>query len=87
MIALVVGAWNFLERSRERFLNLHRWLGRLYIVSVLPQVLLDSRFSFTAKATHGPNRIRNARRALGRDRRASVPSHPRLRQSNRIAAG
>ena len=27
MIALVVGAWNFLERSRERFLNLHRWLA------------------------------------------------------------
>ena len=34
-IALVAGAWNFLQWSRERYLNLHRWLGRIYLVSVL----------------------------------------------------
>ena len=49
MIALVVGAWNFLERSRERFLNLHRWLGRLYIVSVFTAGLAGFSLSFTAQ--------------------------------------
>ena len=49
MIALVVGAWNFLERSRERFLNLHRWLGRLYILSVLTAGLAGFSLSFTAQ--------------------------------------
>ena len=28
LIALITGAWTFLERSRERYLNLHLWLGR-----------------------------------------------------------
>jgi uncharacterized membrane protein len=49
MIALVVGAWNFLEGSRERFLNLHRWLGRLYIVSVFTSGLAGFALSFTAQ--------------------------------------
>ena len=35
IIALAAGAWNFLQWSRERYLNLHRWLGRIYLVSVL----------------------------------------------------
>jgi uncharacterized membrane protein len=48
-IALFIGAWNFLERSRERFLNLHRWLGRIYLVSVLAAGLAGFALSFTAQ--------------------------------------
>ena len=49
LIALFVGAWNFLERSRERFLNLHRWLGRVYLVSVITSGLAGFSLSFTAQ--------------------------------------
>jgi uncharacterized membrane protein len=49
LIALVTGAWNFLERSRERFLNLHRWLGRVYLVSVLSSSIAGFSLSFTAQ--------------------------------------
>jgi uncharacterized membrane protein len=34
-IALLSGAWNMLDVSRRRFLNLHRWLGRVYLIAVL----------------------------------------------------
>lgn len=47
-IALLVGAWNFLKRSRERFLILHRWLGRIYLVSVLSGGIAGLALSFTA---------------------------------------
>lgn len=49
LIALFVGAWNFLERSRERFINLHRWLGRVYLVSVLVSSIAGFALSFTAQ--------------------------------------
>ncbi len=32
--ALLTGPWQFSERLRARALNLHRWLGRFYLVSV-----------------------------------------------------
>jgi uncharacterized membrane protein len=34
MGALLAGPWQFSERLRERALNLHRWLGRFYLVEV-----------------------------------------------------
>jgi uncharacterized membrane protein len=34
-VALITGAFQFNTRLRLRFLNLHRWMGRLYIVVVL----------------------------------------------------
>lgn len=49
LIALFIGAWNFLERSRERFLNLHRWFGRIYLISVLASSLAGFSLSFTAQ--------------------------------------
>lgn len=33
--ALALGAWQFNARLRRRALNVHRWLGRAYVVSVL----------------------------------------------------
>jgi uncharacterized membrane protein len=36
MLAILIGPFQFLRRIRTgRFLNLHRWLGRIYLVSVL----------------------------------------------------
>jgi uncharacterized membrane protein len=32
--ALLTGPWQFSERLRRRALNLHRWLGRFYLISV-----------------------------------------------------
>jgi uncharacterized membrane protein len=32
--ALLAGPWQFSERLRKRALNLHRWLGRFYLVEV-----------------------------------------------------
>ena len=34
-IALLLGPWQFLPGLRARFLNLHRWMGRIYCVAVL----------------------------------------------------
>lgn len=49
LIALAAGAWNFLERSRERFINLHRWLGRVYLVSVFVGGVAGLSLAFTAQ--------------------------------------
>jgi uncharacterized membrane protein len=36
MLAVILGPFQFLPRSRSRrFLNVHRWLGRIYLISVL----------------------------------------------------
>ncbi len=35
IIALSVGAWGFWGRLRSRYLSLHRWMGRIYLLSVL----------------------------------------------------
>src|SRR5512138_3374266 len=36
MLAVILGPFQFLPRSRSRrFLNLHRWLGRTYLIGVL----------------------------------------------------
>lgn len=35
IIALALGAWNFVEASRRRFIYVHRWVGRIYLISVL----------------------------------------------------
>ena len=35
LIALAVGPWQFNTRVRSRVLNLHRWMGRVYVVAVL----------------------------------------------------
>jgi hypothetical protein len=32
--ALLAGPWQFSQRLRERYLNLHRWFGRFYLLSV-----------------------------------------------------
>ena len=34
-VALLLGPWQFSTKLRERALNLHRWLGRFYLVEVL----------------------------------------------------
>lgn len=34
IVALVAGAWNLLEPARNRWLSLHRWVGRVYLVAV-----------------------------------------------------
>jgi uncharacterized membrane protein len=34
-LALFLGVWNFWGKSRDRYLSLHRWLGRLYLLAVL----------------------------------------------------
>ena len=49
LIALAAGAWNFLERSRERFPNLRRWLGRVYLVSVFVSGVAGFSLAFTAQ--------------------------------------
>jgi len=35
VVALVLGPWQFWERVRERYLRLHRWMGRAYLIAVL----------------------------------------------------
>ncbi len=35
VIALALGPWQFAESFRNRYLNLHRWLGRIYLLAVL----------------------------------------------------
>ena len=49
LIALITGTWNFLRKSRERFLNLHRWLGRIYLVSVMVSGISGFSLAFTAQ--------------------------------------
>jgi len=49
IVALFVGAWNFLKVSRRRFLFLHRWLGRIYLVSVLVGGLAGLSLATTAQ--------------------------------------
>jgi uncharacterized membrane protein len=34
-IALLVGPWQFLPRIRQRWLGIHRWMGRIYCSAVL----------------------------------------------------
>jgi uncharacterized membrane protein len=33
--ALLIGPWQFASWLRDRYLNLHRWLGRIYLIAVL----------------------------------------------------
>lgn len=35
IIALLLGAWGFWGAFRNKYLNLHRWLGRIYLGAVL----------------------------------------------------
>lgn len=56
MLAILLGPFQFLPKSRSRrFLNVHRWLGRTYLVAVLVGGLgglYMSRFSYGGIATH-----------------------------------
>jgi hypothetical protein len=49
IIALVIGTWNILERPRNLWLTLHRWLGRIYLVSVFGGGLAGFALAFTAQ--------------------------------------
>ena len=49
IIALVIGTWNILERPRNLWLKLHRWFGRIYLVSVLAGGLAGFTLAFTAQ--------------------------------------
>jgi hypothetical protein len=49
MTALLIGFWNFIKASRDRFLNLHRWFGRIYLVGVLTGGIAGFLLSFTAQ--------------------------------------
>jgi len=33
-LALFLGVWNFWGKSRDKYLSLHRWLGRIYLIAV-----------------------------------------------------
>jgi uncharacterized membrane protein len=35
VVAMAIGPWQFVPRLRDRYLNLHRWLGRIYLIAVL----------------------------------------------------
>ncbi len=35
MLALIIGPFQFLTRLRDRYLNIHRWMGRIYLTGVL----------------------------------------------------
>lgn len=35
IIALLIGAWGFWGTFRNKYLNLHRWFGRIYLLAVL----------------------------------------------------
>jgi uncharacterized membrane protein len=35
MVALLVGPWQFSKRFRQRYLNVHRLMGRVYLIAVL----------------------------------------------------
>ncbi len=35
MFALIIGPFQFLTRLRDRYVNLHRWMGRTYLTGVL----------------------------------------------------
>lgn len=34
-LALFFGCWNFLEKLRDKYRSLHRWVGRIYLVGVV----------------------------------------------------
>lgn len=34
-LALLTGWYQFIKKRRQRYLNLHRWLGRFYVIAVL----------------------------------------------------
>ena len=35
IVALTLGPWGFWSRRRNKYLNLHRWMGRIYLLAVL----------------------------------------------------
>ena len=35
VVAMLIGPWQFVSRLRDRYLNLHRWMGRVYLIAVL----------------------------------------------------
>lgn len=45
LVALAVGAWQMNARLRSRFIELHRWMGRTYVVAVLIGGLAGLRMS------------------------------------------
>lgn len=49
IIALATGVLNLLGRLRERYLNVHRWLGRTYLVSVLVSGVAGLSLAFTSQ--------------------------------------
>lgn len=49
IVALALGAWNFVEASRRRFINLHRWIGRIYLICVLVSGIAGLALATTAQ--------------------------------------
>jgi hypothetical protein len=55
MLALALGPFQFLARLRSRYLNVHRWMGRLYLLGVLAggsSGLYLAAFSYGGLITH-----------------------------------
>ena len=55
MLALALGPFQFLSRLRNRYLNVHRWMGRLYLLGVLvggSSGLYLAAFSYGGMITH-----------------------------------
>jgi uncharacterized membrane protein len=55
MLALALGPFQFLSRLRSRYLNVHRWIGRLYLLGVLAggsSGLYLAAFSYGGMITH-----------------------------------
>ena len=55
MLALALGPFQFLSRLRNRYLNVHRWMGRLYLLGILvggSSGLYLAAFSYGGMITH-----------------------------------
>jgi hypothetical protein len=55
ILTLALGPWQFLPRLRSRYPNVHRWIGRLYLLGVLvggTSGLYLSVFSYGGLSTH-----------------------------------
>src|SRR5215213_8887988 len=55
ILTLALGPFQFLARLRNRYLNVHRWMGRLYLLGVLAGGLAGlylAAFSYGGLSTH-----------------------------------
>lgn len=86
MRALLAGPWQFSERLRTRALNVHRWLGRFYLLSVALGSIAGMAMAVVSMEGLGDSsRIWHSRLALVHDRAASL-SHDPARRNRKASA-